>query len=121
MVKVEMNVGGAKYSGGVEYSRGINMTLDPAYITALDALPKRSSQPPEMVMDVAPYQLHNSANEYYDGAVKENEIMLIINEFVDERKVTQRKIDAARKRLKRLTNKLNDTEHDWEKQWQSPL
>lgn len=62
---------------------------------------------------VASSQLSPNASDYADGVLKETEIMLIIDELVEDRKVVQRKIDAARKRLKRTTNKLNVTESEW--------
>lgn len=52
-------------------------------------------------------------NEYANKVWQEGQVFTLINELVDKRKVLQRKLDAARKRFKRLTKKLNLIEDSW--------
>ena len=52
-------------------------------------------------------------SKYADGVYEETTILVLVDDLIGDRKVVQRKIDAARKRLKRLTNRLNNMEKQW--------
>lgn len=60
-----------------------------------------------------PVEYKEDLDTYADNKFKATESMLTINELVEDRKVIQRKIDAVRKRLKRITDKLHVTESEW--------
>ncbi len=60
-----------------------------------------------------------TAGEYVDKTWDEYVTFNLIEELIKKRKVVQRKLDAARKRFKRLANRLNMIEKSWEKQWVS--
>lgn len=55
-----------------------------------------------------------TAGEYADKTWDEYVTFNIIEELVKNRKTIQRKLDAARKRMKRLANRLNIIEKNWE-------
>ncbi len=55
----------------------------------------------------------SSFDEYAEKVWKEGQLSVLVHELVSKRSVIQRKIDAARKRLKRLTSRLNAMERDW--------
>jgi len=52
-------------------------------------------------------------DEYADKSWQEFQLSTLMEELLSKRKVVQRKIDAARKRLKRLTDRLNVIESSW--------
>lgn len=52
-------------------------------------------------------------DEYADKSWLEFQAIDLISQLTSQRKVLQRKIDAARKRLKRLTGRLNAMEKNW--------
>ena len=54
-----------------------------------------------------------TASEYADKTWDEYVTFNIIEELVKRRKIIQRKLDAARKKLKRLTSRLNVIESGW--------
>lgn len=56
--------------------------------------------------------ISSSFDEYADKVWLEFQTHELINELVDKRRVLQHKLDAARKRLKRLVSRLNVIEHD---------
>ncbi len=55
----------------------------------------------------------SSFDEYADKAWQEFQLFTLIETLTSKRKVVQRKLDAARKRLKRLTSRLNVMEGVW--------
>lgn len=57
--------------------------------------------------------INSSHDEYADKVWQESQLAVIIARLTDTRKTVQRKIDAARKRLKRLTGRLNSIEEGW--------
>ena len=57
--------------------------------------------------------LVTSQREYADKTWEEYVLVGTITRLLNSRKTVQRKIDAARKRLKRLSNRLNVIENGW--------
>ena len=55
-------------------------------------------------------------NEYADKVWQESQLAVLIAELTKTRKTVQSKIDAMRKRLKRLTDRLNGIEEGWRDQ-----
>jgi len=53
-------------------------------------------------------------DEYADKVWQESELTVLINGLTKKRKTVQSKIDAMRKRLKRLTDRLNSIEEGWQ-------
>ncbi len=58
-------------------------------------------------------QVSSSSIEYADKTWDEYVTFNIIEELLGKRKTIQRKLDAARKRMKRLTVRLNTLEKQW--------
>ena len=58
-------------------------------------------------------ETEDAYDEYADKVWQEFQLFTLVDELLGKRKVVQRKIDAARKRLKRLTDKLNVIEGSW--------
>lgn len=64
-------------------------------------------------------QIDSTLDEYANKALQEGQLSVLVKELIMKRFTMQRKLDAARKRLKRLTERLNSIEEGWrdEKQW----
>ena len=86
MAKVELVING-----------GVNTNLPAQWVSDLENLPSREV----------------SQREYADKTWEEYVLVGTITSLLNSRKTVQRKIDAARKRLKRLTNRLNVIENGW--------
>ncbi len=54
-----------------------------------------------------------SVDRYRENVWKEYVTFSILEDLINKRTIIQRKIDAARKRLKRLTSRLNVIEGNW--------
>jgi ABC-type Fe2+-enterobactin transport system substrate-binding protein len=63
--------------------------------------------------DPIPVVMDSSFDEYADKVWQEFQLTTLVGELTQKRKVVQRKIDAVRKRLKRLTGRLNVMEKNW--------
>ncbi len=59
------------------------------------------------------WEIDPSYGEYADKSWDEFVAFNLIEEIIKKRKVVQRKLDAARKRFKRLANRLNMIEKQW--------
>ncbi len=90
MAKVEMPVG----DWPIGYGRAVPATRGPVNVGAL-------------VDD------GEVSTEYADKTWEEFVTFNVIEDLIGKRKVIQRKLDAARKRLKRLANRLNVIEGTW--------
>ena len=67
----------------------------------------------ELIVDGNPGFVDSSFDEYADKVWQEFQLFTLIETLTSKRKVVQRKLDAARKRLKRLTGRLNVIEGNW--------
>ena len=61
----------------------------------------------ELVINGGEHDVDSSFDEYADKVWQEFQLFTLIETLTSKRKVVQRKLDAARKRLKRATNRLN--------------
>lgn len=59
------------------------------------------------------WDVDSSLDEYADKVWQESQLDVLVKRLTQQRKTMQRKIDAARKRLKRLTDRLNNIEEGW--------